>query len=252
MRGAGRAGPQWPRSRSLRQPSALPSTASANRVRAVGPPPALRRSITTSIVCLMWRSSPRLSARAAILPSTRARTYPARDNSSNRSRNSPSGPSPRGRARHRRSRRGTCSIRATICSRGLCRDRPVTVRAMTLTHPGKEDAEVIVDFGDRADGTPGVPSSGLLLDRDRRTQPVDSVDIGLAHLAEELAGIARQALDVPALAFGVQGVKRQRAFTRPRDPGEADQGAARQVERDVTKVVLAGTFDPYIRRGHPC
>ena len=48
------------------------STASASRERTPGP--ALSRSMTSSMLCLIWRSSARFSDSATTLPSTRART----------------------------------------------------------------------------------------------------------------------------------------------------------------------------------
>ena len=72
-----------------------------------------------------------------------------------------------------------------------------------------QQAQVVVDLGDRADGRAGVPRRTLLVDRDGRGQPFDEVDVGLVHLPEELAGVGRQRLDVAALPFGVDGVERQ-------------------------------------------
>src|SRR5690606_22326466 len=100
-------------------------------------------------------------------------------------------------------------------------------RAVGPPDPGEEDAEVVADLGDRADGAPRVPAAGLLLDRDRGAQAVDPIDLGLGHLAEELAGVAGEALDVPALAFGVQGGEGQVARTRAADSCEASQLSAR-------------------------
>ena len=70
-------------------------------------------------------------------------------------------------------------------------------------------------------------------------QALDEVDVGLVHLAEELAGVGRQRLDVAALALGEDRVERQARLAGPGQPGEDDQGVARQVERDVLEVVLA-------------
>ena len=121
---------------------------------------------------------------------------------------------------------------------------------MPLADPGEQHPEVVVDLGDRADGGPRVAAAGLLLDRDRRAEAVDPVDLGLGHLAEELPGVARQALDVAALALGIEGVERQGALARARDAGEADQRPRGRVERDVAEVVLAprGSRCPC---GHP-
>ena len=84
---------------------------------------------------------------------------------------------------------------------------------------------------------------GLLRDRDRRAQPADVVDVGLGHLAQELAGEARQALDIAPLPFGIQRVEGQRALARSADARQADQLVARQREIDVPQVMLAGPFD---------
>ena len=108
---------------------------------------------------------------------------------------------------------------------------------------GVEQAQVVVDLGDRADGRPRVARGALLVDRDGRRQALDEVDVGLVHLPEELAGVRRQRLDVAALALGVDGVEGQRRLPRPREAREHDQLLARQLEADVAEVVLAGTAD---------
>ena len=74
-------------------------------------------------------------------------------------------------------------------------------------------------------------------------QPLDEVDVGLVHLAEELAGVGRQRLDVAALALGEDRVEREAGLARAGQPGEHDEGVARQVERDVLEVVLPGAPD---------
>ena len=58
-------------------------------------------------------------------------------------------------------------------------------------------------------------------------QALDEVDVGLVHLAEELAGVGRERLDVAALALGEDRVERQAGLARPGQPGEDDQGVAR-------------------------
>ena len=47
-------------------------------------------------------------------------------------------------------------------------------------------------------------------------QALDEVDVGLVHLAEELAGVRRQRLDVAALALGEDRVERQARTCRSR------------------------------------
>ena len=127
--------------------------------------------------------------------------------------------------------------------RRLPRDRRAAGRAVRAAGAGVEQPEVVVDLGDRADGRAGVLRRGLLVDRDRRREPLDEVDVGLVHLAEELAGVGRQRLDVAALALGEDRVEREAGLARAGQPGEHDQGVARQLEGDVLEVVLARTPD---------
>ena len=124
--------------------------------------------------------------------------------------------------------------------RGLPRDRPPADRAVRLADPGVQQPQVVIDLGDRSHRGARVPARGLLVDGDRRRQPVDEVDVGLIHLAEELPGVGGQRLDVPALALGEDGVEGQAGLARAGQPGEHDHGVPRQVQRDVLQVVLAG------------
>jgi hypothetical protein len=127
--------------------------------------------------------------------------------------------------------------------RGLPGDLGATLRAVGHADAGEQQAQVVVDLGDGADGGARVAGRALLVDGDGRREPLDEVDVGLVHLAQELAGIGRQRLDVPALALGVDGVERQRRLARAREPGEHDQLLPRQLEADVAQVVLSGTPD---------
>ncbi len=124
--------------------------------------------------------------------------------------------------------------------RRLPGDRLAAVRAVRLTGAGVEQAEVVVDLGDRADGRPRVAVGRLLVDRDGRRQALDEVDVGLVHLPEELAGVGRQRLDVAALALGEDRVEGEAGLARAGEPREHDQCVAGQVEVDVLEVVLAG------------
>ena len=115
----------------------------------------------------------------------------------------------------------------------------VAVRAVRVADPGEQEPEVVVDLGDRADGRARVPARALLVDRDRRRQAVDLVDVGLLHLAEELAGVGAQALDVAALPLGVDRVEGEAALAAPGQPGDHDEPVARERDGDVLEVVLA-------------
>ena len=127
--------------------------------------------------------------------------------------------------------------------RGLPGDRLAADRAVRLADAGVEQPEVVVDLGDGADGRARVAGGRLLVDRDRRRQALDEVDVRLVHLAEELPRVGRQRLDVAALALGEDRVEGQARLARAGQPGEHDQRVAGQVEVDVLEVVLAGAAD---------
>ncbi len=120
---------------------------------------------------------------------------------------------------------------------GLAADRRVALRAMRRAGPGEQQSEVVVDLGDRAERAPRAGRAGLLVDRDRRRQALDRVDVRPLELVEELPGVGREAFEVAPLPLGVDRVEGQRALPRPADPGQDDQPVARQVDVDIPQVV---------------
>jgi hypothetical protein len=81
------------------------------------------------------------------------------------------------------------------------------------------------------------------LSGDRRRQAVDLVDVGLLHHLQELARIGRQRLDIAALALGIDGVERQRGFSRARQAREHHELVARNLDVDILEIVLARAAD---------
>jgi len=65
---------------------------------------------------------------------------------------------------------------------------------------------MVVDFGDRGHGATRILAAGALIDRDRRLQTLDQIDVGPFHLVQKLPRVDRQALDVLPLPFGKQGL----------------------------------------------
>ncbi len=115
--------------------------------------------------------------------------------------------------------------------------------AMHAPDAREEEAQVVIDLGDRADGRARVLGRALLVDADRRREPVDLVDVGLLHLPQELAGIGRQRLDVAALPFGIDRVERQAGLARSGQPGDDDEPVARHLDVDRFEVVLTSAAD---------
>ena len=99
---------------------------------------------------------------------------------------------------------------------------------------------MVVDLGDRAHGGTRVTAGTLLIDGDGRGEAVYLVDVRLLHLAQELAGVCRQALDVAALALGVDRVEGEAALARAREAGDDHQAVAWHRDGDVLEVVFAG------------
>ncbi len=126
---------------------------------------------------------------------------------------------------------------------GLALDGRPAHRAVRAARAGVEQAEVVVDLGDGADGRARVLRRGLLVDGDRRAQTLDEVDVGLVHLAQELTRVGRERLHVAPLALGEDRVEGETRLAGAGEPGEDDQGVARKVEGDVLEVVLARASD---------
>ena len=121
---------------------------------------------------------------------------------------------------------------------GLRADRDVALRAIRLTQPGEEDAQIVVDLGDGADGRARALAGRLLLDADRRREARDPLDLRLLERGQELPGVAREALDVPPLTLGVERVDGQRALARPARPAANRHLVAGDVHVDPLEVVL--------------
>ena len=64
---------------------------------------------------------------------------------------------------------------------GLRFECRVVIGAARNTGAGKQQAQVVVDLGDRADRRARVVRGRFLFDGDRRRQAVDMVDIGFLH-----------------------------------------------------------------------
>ena len=125
----------------------------------------------------------------------------------------------------------------------LRRNRPVTLRTVRHADVGEQQAQVVVDLGDGADGGTGVRPGGLLLDGNRGGETVDQVDVRFLDLLEKLAGIGRQRFHVTPLPFGIDRVEGQRRLARPGQAGHHDETVARQTDVDALQIVDAGS--PY-------
>ena len=99
---------------------------------------------------------------------------------------------------------------------GLAGDLLAALGAVRDADPRPEQAQVVVDLGHRADRRARVARGRLLVDRDRRREPLDRVDVGLLHQAEELARVGGERLDVAPLPLGVDRVEGKARLARAR------------------------------------
>ena len=109
---------------------------------------------------------------------------------------------------------------------GLAGDGAAAVGAVRRADGGIEQAQVVVDLGDGADGGARAAAGGFLLDGDGGTQTLNGVDIGALNLIEELAGVGGEGFDIAALAFGVDGVEGERTLAGAGKAGDHREGVA--------------------------
>ena len=127
----------------------------------------------------------------------------------------------------------------------LLADDPPTHRAVRHAHAGVQKAQIIVNFRHGTHGGAGVVAGGLLVDGNGRRQAGDLVHIGLVHPAKEHPGVAGQALDIAALAVGVDGVEGKARLARAGKAGHNDEFFTREGQIHVFQVVLPRTLDDY-------
>ena len=127
-------------------------------------------------------------------------------------------------------------------------DGRVAIGAVHLPQARKQDAKVIVDFGDRADRRAGRMAGGALFDGDRRRKALDRLDAWLLQLPDELSGVGTEAFDVAPLALGVDCIHRQRAFATTAGAAKDRKFVARDLNINAAKIMLLGTFDDNVGR----
>ena len=124
----------------------------------------------------------------------------------------------------------------------LLGDLAPAYRAMGNTDPCPQQSQVVIDLRYRAHSGARVAGGGLLVNGYGRGQTLDIVHIRLLHLTQELTGIRGQALHIPTLTFGINGVKSQAGLAGAGQAGKHHQLVPGNLYINILQVVLAGTF----------
>ena len=122
---------------------------------------------------------------------------------------------------------------------GLALDGQSGRRRVGHADAGEQQAHIVVDLGDGADGRARIAAGGFLLDGDGRREALDMIHVRFLHHLQELSGVGGKRLHIAALALGVDGVEGERRLSRPRQAGDDDQLLARQLKVDALEIVLA-------------
>ena len=82
----------------------------------------------------------------------------------------------------------------------------------------------------------------FLFNRNGRRKTFDEIHIGLVHALQELPGVCRKRFHIPALPFGIKGVKGKGRFPGSRQTGDNHKFIARQLDIDIFQIMLSGTL----------
>ena len=218
--------------RRARAPARAPRAgARARRRRAAG---GRRRPRSCGARSARARAPPRCAATA---PSTRARTKPcAAQVVEERACARPCGRAPAARARSTRCAgelapgSAARSPRASAAAPAGRTPGSARVPARAKSTRRWSTISVSVPTVER-----GLALTGLLVDRDRRREALDRLDVGLLHAPEELARVGRERLEEAPLALAEERVEGERGLARARDPRDRDQAVARDVDVDAAR-----------------
>ena len=135
--------------------------------------------------------------------------------------------------------RCSCSTRSASSRRFGVRSRPLAVGAILRAEFDVQQAQEVIDLGERRDGALAAAAAGALLDRDRRRNAENRVHVRSRRRLHELARVGVEGFEIAALTLVEQDVKGERRFARTRDAGDDREPIARYLDVDVLQVVLA-------------
>ncbi len=106
---------------------------------------------------------------------------------------------------------------------GLRRNQNMVIRTICFSDARIEQTQVIIYFGHGPDCGPRILACGFLVNRYRRRQSLDRIDVGLFDPTQKLAGICGKAFHISSPSFRIYRIKGKGCFSASGKPGHHDQ-----------------------------
>ena len=114
-----------------------------------------------------------------------------------------------------------------------------------------QQAQIIVDLGNRSYRGTGIVRSCFLVDGNCRREAFNGFDIRLFHPAEKHPGISAQRFHIAPLAFGIDRIKGEGRLAAAGKTGHDDHFVAGNFQGYILQVVFPGTADQHFIQFHP-
>ena len=122
-------------------------------------------------------------------------------------------------------------------------DGDVAVRAVLRAELHVQQAQEVIDLGERRHRALAAAAAGALLDGDRRRDAEDRIHVRARGRLHELARVGVEGFEVAALALVEEDVEGERGLARAGHAGDDREAVARDLDVDVLEVVLARVVD---------
>ena len=125
----------------------------------------------------------------------------------------------------------------------LRRHRHLAVGAILRAELHIEQAQKVIQLGQRGHRTLAPAAAGALLDGDRRRNAVNGIHIRPRGWLHELARIGVERFEIAPLALAKQDIEGQRGLARAGHAGDHREAAARDLHVHILQIVLARMVD---------
>src|SRR5579884_19621 len=102
----------------------------------------------------------------------------------------------------------------------------------------------MIDLGHRRDGALSSAAAGPLLDRHRRGDAEDRINVGPGRRLDELPRVSVERFEITPLPLSEENIESERALAAPAHPGDHSEPIARDFYIDPLQVMLSRIVDP--------